>query len=67
VKEMLDILLSMTDVDVEVKADPTRFRPSDVKVLICDSTKFRELTGWKNEIPFEQTLRDLLNYWRERV
>jgi GDP-4-dehydro-6-deoxy-D-mannose reductase len=67
VKEMLDILLSMTDVDVEVKADPTRFRPSDVKVLICDSTKFRELTGWKNEIPFEQTLKDLLDYWRERV
>jgi GDP-4-dehydro-6-deoxy-D-mannose reductase len=67
VKEMLDILLGMTDVDVEVKADPTRFRPSDVKVLVCDSTKFRELTGWDNEISFQQTLRDLLDYWRERV
>jgi len=67
VREMLDILLSMTDIKVEVKSDPTRFRPSDVKVLICDSAKFRKLTGWKNEIPFEQTLKDLLDYWRERV
>ena len=67
VREMLDILLSMTDIKVEVKSDPTRFRPSDVKVLVCDSTKFHKLTGWKNEIPFEQTLKDLLNYWRERV
>jgi GDP-4-dehydro-6-deoxy-D-mannose reductase len=67
VREMLDILLSMTDVSVDVKSDPTRFRPSDVKVLICDSSKFRKLTGWKNEITFEQTLKDLLDYWRERV
>jgi GDP-4-dehydro-6-deoxy-D-mannose reductase len=52
---------------VEVRADPTRLRPSDVKVLVCDSTKFRKLTGWKNEIPFKQTLKDLLDYWRERV
>lgn len=67
VQEMLDILLGMTEASIEIKSDPTRFRPSDVKVLVCDSTKFRNLTGWKNEIPFEQTLRDLLDYWRERV
>lgn len=67
VGEMLNILLGMTDVKVDIQSDPTRFRPSDVKVLICDSTKFRELTGWKNEISFEKTLKDLLDYWRERV
>ena len=67
VREMLDVLLGMSDIKVEVRADPTRLRPSDVKVLVCDSTKFRKLTGWKNEIPFKQTLKDLLDYWRERV
>lgn len=64
IKEILDILLSMTDKKISVKKDEKRIRPSDVPVLVGDSTKFRKLTGWKPEIPFENTLKDLLNYWR---
>jgi len=67
VGEMLEMLLGMTNVNIEVKMDPARLRPSDVKVLVCDDTKFRQLTGWQPQIPFEQTLKDLLDYWRERV
>lgn len=67
VREMLDMLLGMTDVSIEVKVDPARLRPSDVKILVCDATKFRKLTGWQPQIPFEQTMKDLLDYWRERV
>jgi len=52
---------------VSVKQDPARMRPSDVEILLGDNTKFKELTGWELEIPFEQTLKDLLEYWRERV
>jgi GDP-4-dehydro-6-deoxy-D-mannose reductase len=67
VQESLDMLLSMTDVDVEVRVDPTRLRPSDVLILWADASKFKEATGWEPTIPYEQTLRDMLNYWRERV
>lgn len=67
VREMLDMLLGMSNVDIEVEVDHARLRPSDVKVLVCDSTRFRKLTGWKPQIPFDKTLRDLLDYWRERV
>ena len=67
VGEMLEMLLGMTNVNIEVKMDPARLRPSDVKVLVCDDTKFRQLTGWQPQIPFEKTLKDLLDYWRERV
>lgn len=67
IRDMLNMLLSMSSVDIEVRQDPARMRPSDVEVLIGDSTKFRQATGWKPEIPFEKTLQDLLNYWRERV
>jgi GDP-4-dehydro-6-deoxy-D-mannose reductase len=42
-------------------------RPSDVPVLVGDSTRFREATGWEPRIPFEQTLKGLLEYWRARV
>ncbi len=66
IKEMLDLILSMTDKAIEVRPDPTRMRPSDVQILLSDNTKFSRETGWKAEIPFETTIRDLLQYWRER-
>ena len=67
ISEVLDMLIKMSNVKVDVKQDPSRLRPSDVPNLVGDYTKFKEKTGWKPEIPFEITLRDLLDYWRERV
>lgn len=67
IKKVLDMLIGMSKVKITVKQDPTRMRPSDVELLLGDATKFRNKTGWKIEIPFEKTLEDLLNYWRDRV
>lgn len=66
-REMLDMLLSMTTVKVKVETDKARLRPSDVQLLLGDCSKFRADTGWKPTIPFEQTLRDTLDYWRARA
>jgi GDP-4-dehydro-6-deoxy-D-mannose reductase len=66
IQEVLDMLLSMTDVTITVEQDPTRLRPSDVPILLGDYSKFHAATGWKPTIPFEQTLRDILDYWRAR-
>ncbi|MFA5054970.1 MAG: GDP-mannose 4,6-dehydratase [Dehalococcoidia bacterium] len=67
ISEMLDLLLSMTKKKIKVKQDPDRIRPSDVELLQGDYSKFKKQTGWKPKIPFEKTMEDLLNYWRERV
>ena len=67
VKAMLEILLSMSEVPIKVEQDPARLRPSDVRLLQCDCSKFKRETGWEPEIPFEKTLGDLLDYWRKRV
>lgn len=67
VGDMLDLLLKLSKVKVEVRVDPQRKRPSDVPVLVGDNTKFVKKTGWSAEIPFQKTVEDLLNYWRERV
>jgi GDP-4-dehydro-6-deoxy-D-mannose reductase len=67
IQKMLDILLTFSDLDIEIRQDPVRMRPSDVEVLLADTTKFHDLTGWEPEIPLEKTLEDLLDYWRERV
>jgi len=68
IRSMLDLLLSLSSVkNIKIEQDPLRMRPSDVPVLWGDCSKFRQQTGWKPEIPFEKTMEDLLNYWREIV
>lgn len=67
IQEILDRLLAMSTIPLEVRPDPARLRPSDVPEVISDCTKFREQTGWRAEIPLEQSLSDVLDYWRDRV
>ncbi|UHA72288.1 GDP-mannose 4,6-dehydratase [Paenibacillus sp. 481] len=67
IREMLDMLLAMSTVQIDTVPDPSRMRPSDVEILLGDASKFEQRTGWKPEIPFEQTLADLLQYWRQLV
>lgn len=52
---------------INIVPDPERFRPIDADLQVPDCSKFKKHTGWEPEIPFEQTMEDLLNYWRERV
>ena len=67
IKEALDMLLSMSNVKIEVRIDPKKIRPSDIPIQVGDSAKFRSQTGWQPNIPFEKTLKDLLGFWRKRV
>ncbi|HYO15906.1 MAG TPA: GDP-mannose 4,6-dehydratase [Thermoanaerobaculia bacterium] len=67
IRAMLDLVLSFSQVEVKVEVDPERLRPSDVEILIGDSSRFRADTGWEPRIPFETTVRDLLDYWRRRL
>ncbi len=67
ISAMLDMLLEMSRIQVEVRTDPERLRPSDVPVLLGDASKFQRATGWVPEIPFEKTMSDLLDYWREKT
>jgi len=66
IREMLDILLSFSKVKIETRQDPKRMRPSDVELLLGDATKLRTETGWEPKYKFEQTMKDLLDYWRSR-
>ena len=65
--EVVDLLLALSEKEIKIQVDPKRMRPSDVPILLSDSSKFRAATGWEPKIPFQQSLEDLLNYWRERV
>jgi len=67
IKEMLSTLLSMSSKKIKIKKDPLRMRPNDVPLFVGDCTKMKKLTSWKPKIPFNRSLEDLLNYWREEI
>lgn len=66
--EMLKHLMSLCErKDLEVETDVGRLRPIDADLQVPDTRKFQKHTGWEPQIPFERTMRDLLDYWRLRV
>jgi GDP-4-dehydro-6-deoxy-D-mannose reductase len=65
--DILDTLRGLSDIDITVEQEPERMRPSDVPRLIGDASKFKAASGWEPAIPFEQTLSDILDFWRERM
>lgn len=68
IEAMLDTLISMATVSgIRVELDQDRLRPIDADLQVPNTAKFEKHTGWKPEISFEQTMGDLLDYWRDRV
>lgn len=68
IQQVLDFYLDQSrKKGISVQVDPDRLRPSDVMVLEGDPSKIHKALGWQTEIPFERTLTDLLQYWRQRV
>ena len=53
--------------EIEIVTDPERLRPIDADLQIPDCSKFKAHTGWEPEIPYEKTMKDLLDYWRKLV
>lgn len=69
VEDTLNTLLSFSpkkDI-IRVEVDPERLRPIDADLQVPDCSKFKRHTGWEPDVPYEQTMLDLLNYWRTRV
>ncbi len=64
IADLLEALLRDAHIDIEVTRDPAKARPSDTPVVVGDHSKFFRRTGWQPQIPFDDTLGDLLNWWR---
>jgi len=66
-QELLKNLLATVHVPISVTRDPARSAPSDLPCSTGDPSLLRQATGWTPEVPLETTLRDTLNWWKERV
>jgi GDP-4-dehydro-6-deoxy-D-mannose reductase len=65
-QELLDGLLALARVGIDVEHDPALDRPVDVPELRGDPTRIMAATGWRPEVPLQQTLSDVLTYWRAK-
>jgi len=69
VRQMLETLVASSPrrAEIRIEVDPDRLRSIDADLQVPDTSKFTTHTGWRPLIPYEQSLADLLDYWRERV
>jgi len=69
VGDMLNYLIAASTMKdkIKIEMDSERLRPIDADLQVPDTSKFEKHTGWKSEISFEQTMQDLLDYWRAKV
>lgn len=65
--DVLDRLIAKAHVRVSIRVDPARLRPNDMERLAGDPSRIRAEVGWQPVIPLEQTLDDLLQYWRSAI
>lgn len=67
ISEALDALLALSSARITVELDPERLRPADVPLVVADNSRLCAATGWRAQIGFEQSLRDILDWWRVQV
>ena len=66
IRDLLDTLLARARVAITIKVDPLRYRPSDLPIVVGDRRRIHDELGWMPVIPLEQTLEDLLAFWRRQ-
>jgi GDP-4-dehydro-6-deoxy-D-mannose reductase len=67
ISALLEMLRTLARVDVTIEQDPERLRPSDVPVMMGETTRLRQATGWEPAIPLSQSLGETLAWWRAHL
>jgi GDP-4-dehydro-6-deoxy-D-mannose reductase len=65
--DLVQMFLDRARVPITVERDPSRMRPNDVPVLVGSHARLTARTGWAPQIALEQTVEDLLQWWRGEV
>jgi GDP-4-dehydro-6-deoxy-D-mannose reductase len=65
VREVLDGYARLASVPIESRLDPSLIRPQEDRIKVGDPTRLLAL-GWAPAVPWEQTLADILDYWRKQ-
>lgn len=67
IRTLLDTFVARAHVPITIKPDASRFRPNDTPIVLGDRSRIKNDTGWQPAIPLQQTIDDLLTYWRDQT
>jgi len=65
-QEILDHLIELSEINIEIKTDPKKFRPSDINLVIGNNLKLKSI-GYEPQYSLLQTLKDVLHYWLKNL
>lgn len=66
-KDIVSMIEKEMNMKFEIEVDSSLLRSTDEKVIVGDVTKLKQDTGWKQTISLEETIRDMLNYWKNKI
>lgn len=64
-KELVQQMASILDMEVLTETDERLIRPNDNKVIIGSNEKIKRDIGWAPEIPLQRSLEDVINFWNQ--
>jgi GDP-4-dehydro-6-deoxy-D-mannose reductase len=67
VQQVIETIQALAKISFSVEQDPALVRGCDEPVIAGDITKFRNCSGWTMEVDLARTLRDMLDWWRDRL
>lgn len=67
VKEILNLIKTYMNIEFEIEIDQQLLRPMDESIIIGDSSKLKQDTGWKQEYSLQKTIKDMIDYWRKMI
>ncbi len=67
IRTLVDLFATRSRVPITITQDPSRLRPNDTPMILGDRSRIKDDTGWEPSIGIEQTVDDLLAYWREQI
>ena len=67
IEKILNMIVKLSEKTIKIEVDKNKLRPMDVPIIEADIEKLVKTTGWKKKIDLEQTLKETLEYWREKI
>lgn len=65
IREILDIIVDKSRTKVKIEIDKNKFRPIDTPKIECNNNKLKNETGWNIKYSIEESIEDIIEYWRE--
>ena len=66
INDILNKLISISNVDIVVNVDKEKFRVVDTPMIVCDNRKLIKDTSWEQQYEIDKSLSDIMKYWRRK-